>query len=111
MPRIGTPLSVTLRSGNVAVLVEPAPYQRPHPPVWLAASSANSITLCARRGYNLLLRGLLGARFSDAQCGFKALRADAALAYGRVVEIMGLVHQAGLHRIGFVADPLAVARP
>jgi putative flippase GtrA len=30
------------------------------------------------RGYNLLLRGLLGARFSDAQCGFKAVRADVA---------------------------------
>ena len=26
------------------------------------------------RSYNLLLRGVLGARFSDAQCGFKALR-------------------------------------
>ena len=30
------------------------------------------------RSYNLLLRGVLGARFSDAQCGFKALRADVA---------------------------------
>ncbi|BBY64634.1 glycosyltransferase [Mycolicibacterium helvum] len=30
------------------------------------------------RGYNLLLRGLLGARFSDAQCGFKAVRTDVA---------------------------------
>ncbi len=30
------------------------------------------------RGYNLLLRGVLGARFSDAQCGFKAMRADVA---------------------------------
>ena len=30
------------------------------------------------RGYNRLLRLALGARFSDAQCGFKALRADAA---------------------------------
>ena len=30
------------------------------------------------RGYNLLLRASLGARFSDAQCGFKAIRADAA---------------------------------
>src|SRR5690348_17546183 len=30
------------------------------------------------RGYNLLLRTLMGARFSDAQCGFKAIRADAA---------------------------------
>jgi putative flippase GtrA len=30
------------------------------------------------RGYNLLLRATLGAGFSDAQCGFKAIRADAA---------------------------------
>ena len=30
------------------------------------------------RGYNLLTRLVLGARFSDAQCGFKAIRADAA---------------------------------
>jgi putative flippase GtrA len=30
------------------------------------------------RSYNLLLRGALAARFSDAQCGFKAIRADVA---------------------------------
>ncbi len=30
------------------------------------------------RSYNLLLHGVLGARFSDAQCGFKAVRADVA---------------------------------
>jgi putative flippase GtrA len=30
------------------------------------------------RAYNHLLRVSLGARFSDAQCGFKAVRADAA---------------------------------
>ena len=30
------------------------------------------------RGYNLILRGTLSARFSDAQCGFKAIRADVA---------------------------------
>jgi putative flippase GtrA len=30
------------------------------------------------RGYNLLLRGTLAARFSDAQCGFKAIRAEVA---------------------------------
>jgi len=30
------------------------------------------------RSYNLILRGVLGARFSDAQCGFKAIRADVA---------------------------------
>ncbi len=30
------------------------------------------------RSYNVLLRGTLGAGFGDAQCGFKAIRADAA---------------------------------
>ncbi|QNP58686.1 ExbD/TolR family protein [Paenacidovorax monticola] len=33
------------------------------------------------------------------------LRADAAVPYGRVVEIMGAAHAAGLQRIGFVAEP------
>ena len=37
------------------IVVEPPPYQRPHPPLWLAAGSAASITTCARRGFNLLL--------------------------------------------------------
>lgn len=35
------------------------------------------------------------------------LRADAAVPYGRVVEIMGAAHAAGLQRIGFVAQPPA----
>ncbi|MFP3579879.1 glycosyltransferase [Arthrobacter sp. fls2-241-R2A-200] len=30
------------------------------------------------RSYNMLLHTLMGARFSDAQCGFKAIRADVA---------------------------------
>jgi putative flippase GtrA len=30
------------------------------------------------RSYNMLLRTTLGARFSDAQCGFKGIRSDAA---------------------------------
>ncbi|GIF19561.1 putative flippase GtrA [Actinoplanes tereljensis] len=30
------------------------------------------------RTYNLILRGTLSARFSDAQCGFKAIRSDVA---------------------------------
>ncbi|QCB95574.1 glycosyltransferase [Arthrobacter sp. PAMC25564] len=30
------------------------------------------------RGYNVLLHTFLGAHFSDAQCGFKAIRADVA---------------------------------
>ena len=32
------------------------------------------------RGYNVLLRTLMGARFSDAQCGFKAIRRGQARA-------------------------------
>lgn len=41
------------------------------------------------------------ARSADTEV---RLRADAALAYGRVVDVMGVAHQAGLHRIGFVAE-------
>ena len=37
------------------VLVEPEPLQRPHPPLWLAAGSHDSIRRAAREGYNLLL--------------------------------------------------------
>jgi biopolymer transport protein TolR len=32
------------------------------------------------------------------------LRADSAVPYGRMVEIIGLAQQAGLNRVGFVAD-------
>ena len=35
------------------------------------------------------------------------LRADEAVPYGRVVEVMGVAQKAGLNRIGFVADPKA----
>ena len=37
------------------------------------------------RAYNLLLRGTLAARFSDAQCGFKAIRREAA---GRLLPLV-----------------------
>ena len=38
------------------------------------------------------------------------LRADTDVPYGRVVEVMGQAHLAGLHRIGFLTDT-AVAKP
>jgi putative flippase GtrA len=41
------------------------------------------------RSYNLLLRGTLGAGFSDAQCGFKAIRADVARRLLPLVEDTG----------------------
>jgi alkanesulfonate monooxygenase SsuD/methylene tetrahydromethanopterin reductase-like flavin-dependent oxidoreductase (luciferase family) len=37
------------------ILVEPAPLQQPHPPLWLAAGSPDSIRRAAREGFNLLL--------------------------------------------------------
>jgi putative flippase GtrA len=41
------------------------------------------------RGYNLLLRGTLAAHFSDAQCGFKAIRAEVAAQLLPMVEDTG----------------------
>src|SRR6478735_7325139 len=41
------------------------------------------------RSYNLILRGALAAHFSDAQCGFKAIRADVAQQLLPMVEDTG----------------------
>ncbi|MFJ5778580.1 glycosyltransferase [Streptomyces sp. NPDC093094] len=41
------------------------------------------------RSYNLILRGSLQARFSDAQCGFKAIRRDVARVLLPLVEDTG----------------------
>lgn len=41
------------------------------------------------RGYNLMLRAVLGTHFSDAQCGFKAIRADIARRLLPLVEDTG----------------------
>jgi probable F420-dependent oxidoreductase len=37
------------------IVVEPQPVQQPHPPLWLAAGSPDSIRRAAREGFNLLL--------------------------------------------------------
>ncbi len=37
------------------IVVEPPPTQRPHPPLWVAAGSAASISRAAARGLNLML--------------------------------------------------------
>ncbi|HWU23123.1 MAG TPA: bifunctional glycosyltransferase family 2/GtrA family protein [Nocardioides sp.] len=70
------------------------------------------------RGYNLLLRGVLSAGFSDAQCGFKAIRRDVAeRLLPQVVddswffdtELLVLAEQAGLRihevPVDWVDDP------
>lgn len=46
----------------------------------------------------------IGAERPDTEV---QLRADAAVPYGRVVEVMGAAQLAGLQRIGFVAEPSA----
>jgi len=57
------------------------------------------------RCYNLLLYAILGTRFSDAQCGFKAIRAEAARALMPLTtdgawffdtELLALAQRAGL---------------
>ncbi|WP_406044337.1 glycosyltransferase family 2 protein [Micromonospora sp. NBC_00898] len=70
------------------------------------------------RGYNLLLRGALAVRFSDAQCGFKAIRADVAAGLLPLVrdsgwffdtELLVLAQRAGLRihevPVDWVDDP------
>ena len=50
----------------------------------------------------------IGAERPDTEV---QLRADAAVPYGRVVEVMGAAQLAGLQRIGFVAEPSATGAP
>jgi putative flippase GtrA len=70
------------------------------------------------RGYNLLLRGTLRAGFSDAQCGFKAIRGDVAhellplvedTAWFFDTELLVLAERAGLRihevPVDWVDDP------
>jgi putative flippase GtrA len=70
------------------------------------------------RCYNLILRGALAARFSDAQCGFKAIRADVATRLLPLVqdtdwffdtELLVLAQRAGLRihevPVDWVDDP------
>ncbi|MEU8300597.1 dolichyl-phosphate beta-glucosyltransferase [Micromonospora sp. NPDC048909] len=70
------------------------------------------------RAYNLLLRGTLAVRFSDAQCGFKAIRADVAQGLLPLVqdtgwffdtELLVLAQRAGLRihevPVDWVDDP------
>ena len=54
-------------------------------PAWCAAPSGEFIS----RSYNLILRSALHARFSDAQCGFKAMRVDVARQLLPLVEDTG----------------------
>lgn len=56
-----------------------------------------------------LRRQLIQSREGNADTEVQ-LRADKAVPYGRIVDVMGVAQKAGLSRIGFVADSLAVGQ-
>ncbi len=45
------------------IVVEPAPIQKPHPPLWVGAGSDRSIEQAGRRGFNILLSQHGGPEF------------------------------------------------
>lgn len=76
---------VDLSTGLDALLPLVAPLVSGHSDVAIGTrlSRGSRVTRGPRRevisrSYNALLRGVLGARFSDAQCGFKAVRREVA---------------------------------
>ncbi|MEW9517369.1 glycosyltransferase [Streptomyces tubercidicus] len=75
------------------------------------------------RAYNLILRGSLAARFSDAQCGFKAIRGEVAARLLPMVqdtgwffdtELLVLAERAGLRihevPVDWIDDPHSTVR-
>ncbi len=63
------------------VVIEPAPVQKPHPPLWVGAQSPNSIRYAAENGFNLLL----------GQAGSPDVVAEGIGVYRRAVEAQGRV--------------------
>jgi biopolymer transport protein TolR len=61
-----------------------------------------SIEVLARQLHE---RAAQAAAQGDGSLPEVQLRADEAVPYGRVVEVMGLAQQAGLNRLGFVTEP------
>ncbi|WBQ05918.1 bifunctional glycosyltransferase family 2/GtrA family protein [Kribbella sp. CA-293567] len=78
-------MDVDLSTNLNALLPLVAPLLASHSDVAIGSRLARGSRVVRRpkreaisRGYNLLLRATLGTRFSDAQCGFKAIRHDVA---------------------------------
>jgi alkanesulfonate monooxygenase SsuD/methylene tetrahydromethanopterin reductase-like flavin-dependent oxidoreductase (luciferase family) len=62
-------------------VVEPAPVQKPHPPLWIGAFSPDSIRQAAENGFNLLL----------GQNGSPELVAESVGIYRKAIEAQGRV--------------------
>src|SRR5690349_17945159 len=64
------------------IVVEPPPAQQPHPPLWVAAGSANSIRRAAARGFNLILDQYAGPELIGERIAlYKAERASHGLPF------------------------------
>lgn len=61
------------------IIIEPAPVQKPHPPLWIGAFSPDSIRQAAENGFNLLL----------GQNGSPELVAESIGIYRKTVEAQG----------------------
>jgi alkanesulfonate monooxygenase SsuD/methylene tetrahydromethanopterin reductase-like flavin-dependent oxidoreductase (luciferase family) len=68
------------------VVIEPAPVQKPHPPLWVGAASPNSIRFAAEQGYNLLL----------GQGGGPETVAEGVSIYRRAVEALGRTYDSSM---------------
>jgi alkanesulfonate monooxygenase SsuD/methylene tetrahydromethanopterin reductase-like flavin-dependent oxidoreductase (luciferase family) len=64
------------------IVVEPAPVQKPHPPLWIGAFSPHSIRQAAENGFNLLL----------GQNGSPELVAESIGIYRKAVEAQGRLY-------------------
>jgi alkanesulfonate monooxygenase SsuD/methylene tetrahydromethanopterin reductase-like flavin-dependent oxidoreductase (luciferase family) len=83
----------------VPTTVLPRPFQRPHPPVWLAGNSADSVELVGRHGFTPIVSGALGpARIAALASEFAQARAR----HARADEPLEIVAQTHCH---VVSDP------
>src|SRR5947199_232399 len=95
-PAAGDPPDVDLSTDLSALLPLVAPLLSRHSDLAIGSRLQRSARVVRgpkreiiSRCYNTLLRATLRTRFSDAQCGFKAIRAD------RAAELLPLVEDAG----------------
>lgn len=77
----------------------------PAPALLIEVDSAGAVHLEGAALAQAALAQRLAAAAAERPDTEIQLRADAALPYGRVVELMGMAHAAGLSRIAFVAEP------
>ena len=103
------------------LLVSSVPVDLPKAPTSAADSAPSFVELTIDRSGAVYVNdtlqnpealALLLAKAAKAHADTELrLRADTAVPYGRVVEVMGMAQKAGLNRIGFVADAPSAVQP